>query len=219
MSASDNHRDQPSGELPSPLLPPDSPQSLLTDLGRGVFWTVVVRGALAILFGLLVLITPGIVAIAVGVWVGVWLIVDGVLTFINANSARRLGLSWDWEMTAGLAYILAGVLIMIAPALFAVLTGVVLLWLLAFGMLLRGILALASRSLGGWSKALGVLDVVFAIIVMVVLFLSPGAAVSALLWIIAVYTIVLGTALIVVAIRGRSNHSSTQSSTQKGATI
>lgn len=204
MSTSSHPDDPRPTELPSPVLPPDSPQSLLTDLGRGVFWVVVLRGVLAILFGLLLLLAPTLVAIAVGVYVGIWLVIDGILTIINANTARRLGLSWGWEMTAGIAYVIAGLLVMVAPALFTVLTGVVLLWMLAFGMLMRGVFALASRSFRGWSKALGVLDIVFAVIVMIALILSPGAAVAALLWIIAVYTIVLGAALIVMAIMARS---------------
>lgn len=204
MSTSSHPDDPRPTELPSPVLPPDSPQSLLTDLGRGVFWVVVLRGVLAILFGLLLLLAPTLVAIAVGVYVGIWLVIDGILTIINANTARRLGLSWGWEMTAGIAYVIAGLLVMVAPALFTVLTGVVLLWMLAFGMLMRGVFALASRSFRGWSKALGVLDIVFAVIVMIALILSPGAAVAALLWIIAVYTIVLGAAFIVMAIMARS---------------
>lgn len=204
MSTSSHPDDPRPTELPSPVLPPDSPQSLLTDLGRGVFWVVVLRGVLAILFGLLLLLAPTLVAIAVGVYAGIWLVIDGILTIINANTARRLGLSWGWEMTAGIAYVIAGLLVMVAPALFTVLTGVVLLWMLAFGMLMRGVFALASRSFRGWSKALGVLDIVFAVIVMIALILSPGAAVAALLWIIAVYTIVLGAALIVMAIMARS---------------
>lgn len=204
MSTSSHPDDPRPTELPSPVLPPDSPQSLLTDLGRGVFWVVVLRGVLAILFGLLLLLAPTLVAIAVGVYVGIWLVIDGILTIINANTARRLGLSWGWEMTAGIAYVIAGLLVMVAPALFTVLTGVVLLWMLAFGMLMRGVFALASRSFRGWSKALGVLDIVFAVIVMIALILSPGAAVAALLWIIAVYTIVLGAALIVMAFMARS---------------
>ncbi|RBP65431.1 uncharacterized membrane protein HdeD (DUF308 family) [Brevibacterium sanguinis] len=197
-------RDTGRDELGSPLLPPGAPQSLLTDLARGVFWIVVLRGVLAVLFGLLLLFAPALVAIAVGVYIGVWLVIDGILTIVNANAARRRGLPWGWELTAGIAYIVAGILIMLAPAMFTVVTGAVLLWLLAFGMLIRGILTLASTSFRGWSKALGVLDIVFAVIVMIMLFVSPGATVAALLWVIAVYTIVLGVALIAMAIVARS---------------
>lgn len=184
--------------------PTDSARSLLTDLGRGVFWVVLLRGILAILFGLLIFLAPEAVAIVVGIWIGAWLVVDGILTIVNANTARKQGLSWGWELTAGIVYIVAGIAIFIAPLAFALASGIVILWLMAFGMLVRGIFTLASKAFRGWSKLLGVLDIIFAIIVMIVVFTSPAAAVTALLWIVGVYVIVFGIFLIVMAFTARS---------------
>ncbi|RAC10105.1 hypothetical protein DN539_33470, partial [Burkholderia multivorans] len=87
---------------------------------------------------------------------------------------------------------------------FAIASGIVILWLMAFGMLVRGIFTLASKAFRGWSKLLGVLDIIFAIIVMIVVFTSPASAVTALLWIIGVYVIVFGIFLIVMAFTARS---------------
>src|SRR5699024_12364413 len=69
--------------------------------------------------------------------------------------------------------------------------------------LVRGIFSLASASFEGWSKALGVIDIIFAIVMAVVLFSSPGAALMALVWIIGIYTIVFGAFLIIMAIMVR----------------
>ena len=132
------------------------------------------------------------------------LVVDGILTIVNANTARKQGLSWGWELTAGIVYIVAGIAIFIAPLAFALASGIVILWLMAFGMLVRGIFTLASKAFRGWSKLLGVLDIIFAIIVMIVVFTSPAAAVTALLWIVGVYVIVFGIFLIVMAFTARS---------------
>ena len=184
--------------------PVDSARSLLTDLGRGVFWVVLLRGILAVLFGLLIFIAPDAVAVVAGIWIGAWLVVDGILTIVNANTARKQGLPWGWELTAGIVYIIAGIAIFIAPLAFAVASGIFILWLMAFGMLVRGIFTLASKSFRGWSKLLGVLDIIFAIIVMIVVFTSPAAAVTALLWIVGVYVIVFGIFLIVMAFTARS---------------
>ncbi|MCT1550825.1 HdeD family acid-resistance protein [Brevibacterium casei] len=184
--------------------PTDSARSLLTDLGRGVFWVVLLRGILAILFGLLIFIAPEAVAVVVGIWIGAWLVVDGILTIVNANTARKRGLSWGCELVAGIVYIIAGLAIFIAPLTFAIASGIVILWLMAFGMLVRGIFTLASKAFRGWSKLLGVLDIIFAIIVMIVVFTSPASAVTALLWIIGVYVIVFGIFLIVMAFTARS---------------
>ncbi|WP_350269486.1 DUF308 domain-containing protein [Brevibacterium sp. CBA3109] len=184
--------------------PADATRSLLTNLGKGVFWVVILRGVLAILFGILILAAPAAVAIALGIYVGAWLLVDGVLTIINAMNARKTNQAWGWELAAGIAYIVAGLVIAVIPLSFAVITGGFILWMLAGGMLVRGILTLASKSFQGWSKLLGVLDIVFAIIVVIVLFTNPGAALAALVWIVAVYTIVLGILLITMAFLARS---------------
>lgn len=186
---------------PNPINPA---QSLMNNLGKGVFWVVIVRGILAILFGILILAAPAAVAVALGIFVGAWLAVDGVLTIISANSARKANLHWGWELTAGIAYVVAGLIIAIIPLSFAVITGVFILWMLAVGMLIRGVFSLASKSFKGWSKLLGVLDIIFAIIMIVVLFSNPGAALAALVWIVAVYTIVFGIFLIIMAIMARS---------------
>jgi uncharacterized membrane protein HdeD (DUF308 family) len=151
----------------------------------------------------LLIAAPAPMAAAIGILIGAWLVVDGVLTILNANTARKSGLSWGWELAAGIAYVLAGLIIAIAPVSFAVISGVFILWMMVIGTLVRGIFSLASASFKGWSKVLGVIDIIFAIVMAVVLFSSPGAALMALVWIIGIYTIVFGAFLIIMAIMAR----------------
>ena len=176
----------------------------MTDLGKGVFWVVLLRGILAVLFGILLLAAPAAMAVALGIWVGAWLIVDGILEIISANHARKKNLPWGWELAAGIAYIIGGIVIMILPMAFAVISGTVILLMMAGGMLVRGIFSVASKSFKGWSKVLGVLDIIFAVIMFIVVVANPGAALLALVWIIAFYTIVFGIFLIVMAFVARS---------------
>ena len=129
-----------SSDVPGPL---DQTRSLLHSVGKGVFWVVIVRGILAILLGVLLIAAPGPMAAAIGILIGAWLVVDGVLTILNANTARKNGLPWDWELAAGIAYVLAGLIIAIAPVSFAVISGVFILWMVVIGTLARGIFSLA----------------------------------------------------------------------------
>ncbi|MCU4299060.1 hypothetical protein D3I60_18610 [Brevibacterium permense] len=183
----------------------DAVRSLMTELGKGAFWAVLIRGVLAVLFGILLVAAPAAMAVALGIWVGAWLIVDGILEITHALHARRQNLSWGWELGAGIAYVVSGVIIMIVPLSFAVMGGTVILLMMASGMLIRGILSVASKSFKGWSKALGVLDIIFAVIMFIVVFSNPGAALLALVWIIAIYTIIFGIFLIIMAFVGRSH--------------
>src|SRR5699024_398752 len=189
-----------SSGVPGPLA---QAPSLLHSVGKGVFGVVTVRGGLAVVRGVLLTAAPAPMAAAIGILTGAWLVVDGVLTILNANSVRKNGLSWGWELAAGIAYVLAGLIIAIAPVSFAVISGVFILWMMVIGTLVRGIFSLASASFEGRSKALGVTDISSAIVMAVVLCSSPGAALMALVWIIGIYTIVFGAFLIIMAIMVR----------------
>ncbi|WP_062245500.1 HdeD family acid-resistance protein [Brevibacterium epidermidis] len=188
----------------NPTNPSGTVRSLMTELGKGAFWAVLIRGILAVLFGILILSAPAAMALTLGILMGAWLAVDGVFEIIHAIHARRQNLSWGWEMAGGIAYIIGGIIIMVVPLTFVVIGGAVILLMMASGMLIRGILSVASKTFRGWSKILGVLDIIFAIIMFIVVFSNPGAALLALAWIIAIYTIIFGIFLIIMAFAARS---------------
>ena len=188
----------------NPTNPSGTVRSLMTELGKGAFWAVLIRGILAVLFGILLFSAPAAMALTLGILMGAWLAIDGVFEIIHAIHARRQNLSWGWELAAGIAYVIGGIVIMIMPLTFAIMGGTVILLMMASGMLIRGILSVASKSFKGWSKALGVLDIIFAVIMFIVVFSNPGAALLALAWIVAIYTIVFGLSLIIMAFVARS---------------
>lgn len=188
---------------PSGLHPANAAKSLVGDIGKGVFWIVIVRAVIAVLFGVLILAAPALILKAVGIYVGIWLIIDGILSIVNAVSAKKAQRSWGWELAGGIAYVVVGLIIFIAPFGFALASGIVILWMMAFGMIVRGITELVSKSLNGWVKVLGVIDIVFALFMMVMLFSNPAAAVGALIWIVGIYTVMFGIFIIVFAIKVR----------------
>ena len=188
----------------NPTNPSGTVRSLMTELGKGAFWAVLIRGILAVLFGILILSAPAAMALTLGILMGAWLAVDGVFEIIHAIHARRQNLSWGWELAGGIAYVISGIIIMVVPLTFVVIGGTVILLMMASGMLIRGILSVASKTFRGWSKILGVLDIIFAIIMFIVVFSNPGAALIALAWIIAIYTIIFGIFLIIMAFAARS---------------
>ncbi|WP_423059255.1 HdeD family acid-resistance protein [Brevibacterium linens] len=187
---------------------PEAPSSMgewgSKDFSRGTFWVLIIRGIVAVVLGLLLILAPSAVVVILGISIGAWLCGDGVLTILNSITSRKNGDSWGWELASGIAFALIGVVVVLLPSIFTVVTGSVILWMAAFGMLTRGILGLFSQSLRRWSKVMAVVDIVFALALMLALLFNPTATVVALLLIVGVYAIVLGLIMVTTAISVRS---------------
>ncbi len=166
------------------------------------WWVVLLRGIVAVLFGLLAFFLPSITLIVL-VWLfGIFAIVDGILSFERAFSASSRHESWIWPAIVGVLGIAAGVAAFIWPGI----TALVLLYIIAAWALLTGIVEIIGairmrREISDeWLFVLGgVLSVLFGVLV----FARPGAGAIAVVWLIGFYAIVLGIQRIAVAFRMR----------------
>ena len=109
------------------------------------WWTFVVRGIAAILFGLLTFLWPGISLTALVLLFGAYALIDGVLSIVAAVTKERGRGGW-W------ALILQGVLGIIAAAVTVVFPGLAALALLyviaawAFSRYFRRLIAAATAN-------------------------------------------------------------------------
>src|SRR5258708_19856021 len=72
------------------------------------WWVVLLRGIVAVLFGLLAFFLPSITLIVL-VWLfGIFAIVDGILSFERAFSPSSRHESWIWPAIVGVLGIAAG---------------------------------------------------------------------------------------------------------------
>ena len=77
----------------------------------------IVLGAVSILFGILVLVWPGISLAILVITVGVWAIITGILQIMSSIRHRAVPDSgWVWGLIGGAVTILFGVLVLIWPA-------------------------------------------------------------------------------------------------------
>ncbi len=170
---------------------------------RAAWWLVLLRGALAILFGIIVLATPGTALLALVLVYGAYAVVDGVVAVAAGLRHRRAETHWVWHVVQGVVSVLAGIVAFVWPGI----TVLVILLLLAFWSVVGGIAeigeSLAMRRAGsstwGWMLAAGIVSVLFGI----VLFVQPGAALTTLLWLVGVWAVVFGVVLVVWAFRLR----------------
>jgi uncharacterized membrane protein HdeD (DUF308 family) len=175
---------------------------MLETLARN-WWAVAIRGVAALLFGLLALIWPGITVLALVALFGAYALVDGVVALGTAFFGRR-GAVGDrgWLIVEGVAGIAAGIVTFVWPGT----TTLVLLWLIALWAFVTGVFEIVAavrlrREIRGeWLLILsGALSVLFGVVLVV----WPGTGALAVIYLIGIYAIIFGAALVMLAFRLR----------------
>ncbi len=171
-------------------------------LTRNWGW-IVLRGAVAILFGLLALFLPGITLAILVLCFGAYALVDGAFMAVSAIANRRGEVRWGMLLVGGLLGMAVGVVTFVMPALtaFALLV-IIAVWAIALGVTeIVAAVRLRKEITGEWMFVVaGVLAVVFGLIVVA----APNAgALAVALW-IGVYAIVSGVTLVALGFRLRS---------------
>lgn len=113
---------------------------------KGTLWQLLV-GLLKAAFGVWLVLSPGIGAIALTIFFGIAFIVDGVAKAGLAVSVRPED-GWGWILAAGLVSLLLGVWVLVTLGTsYAVLPGIVIGVALLFEGLAYVVIALAARRL------------------------------------------------------------------------
>lgn len=167
------------------------------------WWLVALRGAAAVIFGILALLLPGLTLAALVLLFAAYAIVDGVSAIVTGLRGEKPGRNWLLVLL-GVAGVVAGLLTWFWPGLSAL----ALLLVIGGWAIVTGVLEIAAayrlRSVlrHEWLVAFnGVLSVLFGIFVL----LFPGAGALALVWLIGWYAIASGVALLVLAFRLRGH--------------
>ena len=168
---------------------------MFTFLSR-YWWVLVLRGAIAILFGVLAFTLPVATLAPLALVFGAYACADGIFAIATAVAGRKMTPDWWIVLVQGLIAAGVGVLTFFSPAITAVgLLVYIALWAVAAG-LLQFLAATKVREEipGDWWLALGgILGVAFGI----ALIWSPKEGALALLWLIATYAIVWGVMLMI----------------------
>lgn len=166
------------------------------------WWAVLIRGIVAVLFGLLALILPGLTLRVLIALFGAYVLVDGIFAIIAAVRAIEQRRSFGWLLFEGVVGIIAGVLTFFYPGL----TALVLLYFIAAWAILTGIAeivqAIELRRVihNEWLLILGgIASILFGLLA----FFLPGVTALTLIWLIGIYAIIFGVALIALSLRLR----------------
>ena len=176
------------------------PAGALHVLARN-WWAVALRGAVAVIFGLLAVALPGIAIIWLVVLFAAYMLIDGVFAIVaGARAAQHHERWWPFALE-GAADIAAGLIAVIWPTI----TAIVLVYLIAVWAIVTGILMVSAgfsprRPHGAW---LLVLSGLISVLLGIVFIGWPGVGVIAIGWWIGIYAIAFGVVLLLFAFRLR----------------
>jgi uncharacterized membrane protein HdeD (DUF308 family) len=173
----------------------------VTTEGRRLSVALAIRGVLAVAFGVLVLVWPGITLLALAFVFAAYVLADGIGLIVSGVGARG-GRRWSYVL-AGVVGLIAGIAAAVWPGVTVL---VLVLWVGAWAVV-TGVLEIAAawRRAGSdrWLTALaGVLSVIAGVIV----FVYPGIGALSLAIVLGVYALVAGASLLWAAWEARRAH-------------
>jgi uncharacterized membrane protein HdeD (DUF308 family) len=184
----------------SPLSPLTSE---IADAVRSHWWLFLLRGVLAIVFGILALWWPGATLIVLMAFIAAYALVDGIVAIAAAFRLRRFFSRWWVVLIQGIISAVFGIWAFVQPALsFWYIVISVALWML-FASMAQFALADAHRAMGGkpiWAILGGIVSLVLAVVAIV----YPGLTVVAVIALIAWFSLLAGVMSLMVAFSMRS---------------
>ena len=159
------------------------------------WWVVLLRGVLAILFGILAFAWPGLTVLILVTLVGVYALFDGVFAIVAGVKGK-----WTSLVILGILGIAAGLVALLRPGV----TALSLVWILAVWLIVAGAMQISAavrlrkEVQGEW---LWILSGVLMIALGAVFFLNPGAGVLSITWLIGSLAIVWGALLVMLSFK------------------
>jgi uncharacterized membrane protein HdeD (DUF308 family) len=179
----------------------DIDSSLAQTLGR-YWWILALRGLIAIIFGILAFVLPGMTLLTLVFLFGIYALINGILALAHALSVPKGYPRFGAMIFSGLISIAAGVLAFIWPGI----TALSLVLLIAGWAIVSGMFEIATairlRRIihHEWLLVLGG---ILSLLLGVAILLQPAAGALALLWWIGGFAIVFGVLLVALAFRVR----------------
>lgn len=168
------------------------------------WWILLVRGLVAIALGVIALLFPAAMALAIALLFGAYALVDGIIAIVASLRMSHAEGRWWWLLVEGIIGVVFGIAALVWPAI----SLLALVYLMAFWALATGITAITTawrlRTVvhGEWLWiAGGIVSIVFGLGIL----LAPGLGALALVVVFAWYAIFFGIAFIGVAFRLRSH--------------
>jgi uncharacterized membrane protein HdeD (DUF308 family) len=166
------------------------------------WWAFVIRGAAAVLFGLLALALPGTAMLSLVLVFSAYAAVDGVFAITAALRAAQAHERWGFLALEGVVDILAAIVAFAWPGLTVILfVTVIAVWALLTGCLL---LVAGFRVDADHGRVWMIFAAITSILFGMSLLVAPLVGALVLTWWIGAYALIFGGAMLVLALRLRA---------------
>jgi uncharacterized membrane protein HdeD (DUF308 family) len=154
---------------------------------------LMVRGAVAIIFGVVAITLRVETAVVLVLLWGVWALCDGISLLAQAFTGRAERGRW-WAVAMGVVAVLAGLLAISSPGVAAV----TFTWLLGIWVIARaGFETLAAFSVSGGPRLLLLGGAAFSMLIGILFVLNPGEAAVALTFLLGVLALAWGVVYVI----------------------
>jgi uncharacterized membrane protein HdeD (DUF308 family) len=177
-------------------------EHMVADMLNRNWLLLAVRGLVAVLFGLLAFIWPGLTLLTLIFLFGIYAITNGALTLAVAFKAPKGYPRFAWLIVEGILSVLAGFIAFLMPGITALsLVILIAVWAIVTGAF-EIVAAIRLRKVVSheWLLVIaGIASLAFGVTILIL----PGAGALALVWWIGAYALAFGILLIMLAFRMR----------------
>ena len=166
-----------------------------------LWWAFLLRGVLGIIFGVVVILFPGIGLVAVVALFAAWALIGGISSLIGAWRSRGQK-EWWVGILEGLVGIVAGIVaILLPPAAALALLFVVAAWAIVIGVLQIWMAIRLREQITGelWMGLSGVISILFGLLLVI----FPGTGILSVLFLVGLFSILMGGAMVLLGWRLR----------------
>jgi uncharacterized membrane protein HdeD (DUF308 family) len=164
------------------------------------WWVPLLRGLVAVLFGVLTFLMPGAGLFALVILWAAYTLTDGAVSVVYAIAEHKRLPGWGWVLFSGLTGLGAAAVTFAWPGTTAlVLLFTIAAWAVVIGAMQLGAAIAWRREVSGvgWLVLSGVLSIAFGASV----FAFPGAGALSLAWLISGYAVAFGVTLLGLSAR------------------
>ncbi|MFH1220237.1 MAG: DUF308 domain-containing protein [Candidatus Eisenbacteria bacterium] len=178
---------------------------VMSTLFQRTWWSLLIKGLAALVFGLLAIAAPTALLKAVITIFGIFVLVVGIVATVGAAMHRKESKMWMLVFVPGLVGIIIGIISIVAPSAIAVIfVYLIAIWALVIGIgELYGAFKLRKDIAGEWVP---IVTGALAVLLGLILLIKPMAAGKAFMLLVGFFFLVMGLLWLLLAFRARKWH-------------